>query len=80
MGKVFPEQAMNASGINRTDLVGVCAFLKRTGQASSGVDALRRLEEGEFNKHDIEEQMIRAYQKELPPKVVVLDEDDGYHD
>jgi|TARA_B110000503_G_scaffold11979_1_gene16144 hypothetical protein len=80
MGRVFPEQAMNASGINRTDLVGVCAFLKRTGQASSGVDALRRLEEGEFNKHDIEEQMIRAYQKELPPKVVVLDEDDGYHD
>jgi|TARA_B110000977_G_scaffold136577_1_gene173485 hypothetical protein len=69
MGRVFPERAMNASGINRTDLVGVCAFLKRTGQASSGVDALRRLEEGEFDKHDIEEQMIRAYQQESSDNV-----------
>jgi len=70
---------MDATGINRTNLVGVCTHLVRTKQASSAADALRRLEAGEFDKVDLEEQMIQYYQVEKP-KIVVLDEDDGYHD
>jgi len=62
MGRVFIEEAMDATGINRTDLVGVCAYLVRSKQASSAADALRRLESGEFNKNDLEEQIIRSYQ------------------
>ena len=78
MGRVFIEEAMSATGINRTDLVGVCTHLVRTKQASSAADALRRLEAGEFNKADLEEQMIEYYQTEKL-EVVVLDEDKEEH-
>ena len=81
MGRVFIEEAMDATGINRTKLVGVCTHLFRTKQASSAGDALRRLEAGEFDRLDLEEQMIEYYQIEKPkPEVVVLDEDEGDHD
>lgn len=62
MGRVFIEEAMIVTGINRTDLVGVCAYLVRSKQASSPADAIRRLEAGEFNKEDLEEQIIRSHQ------------------
>jgi len=62
MGRVFIEEAMDVTGINRTDLVGVCTHLVRTKQASSAADALRRLEAGEFDKADLQEQIIRSYQ------------------
>jgi glutamine synthetase len=81
LGRVFIEEAMDVTGINRTNLVGVCTHLIRTKQASSQSDALRRLEAGEFEKAVLEEQMIEYYQVEKPkPEVVVLDEDDGDHD
>ena len=73
-------QGMDATGINRTNLVGVCTHLVRTKQASGAADALRRLEAGEFDKVDLEEQMIEYYQVEKKPEIVLLDEDDGYHD
>jgi len=69
---------MDATGINRTNLVGVCTHLVRTKQASSAGDALRRLEAGEFDRLDLEEQMIEYYQIEKL-EVVVLDEDKEEH-
>ena len=41
MGKVFIEEAMLATGIDRSELVIVCTYLVRTKQASSAVDAIR---------------------------------------
>jgi hypothetical protein len=79
MGRVFIEEAMDATGINRTNLVGVCTHLVRSRQASSAADALRRLEAGEFDKENLEEEMITYYQVEKP-KSVTVEEDDGYHD
>ena len=79
MGKVFIEEAMDATGINRTNLVGVCTHLVRSRQASSAADALRRLEAGEFDKENLEEEMITYYQVEKPESVIV-EEDDGYQD
>ena len=70
MGKVFIEEAMDATGINRTNLVGVCTHLVRTKQASSAADALRRLEAGEFDKEQLEEQIIQSYQTKF-----IVDED-----
>ena len=64
MGRVFIEEAMDITGINRIDLVAVCAYLKRSGQAFSAADALRLLETGTIDKHDIEEQMISSLQVE----------------
>lgn len=80
MGRVFIEKAMHHTGINRTNLVGVLTHLIRSGQAKDQGDAIKRLESGEFDKHDLEEQMIRSYQTELPLTYKDVDEDDGYHD
>jgi hypothetical protein len=79
MGRVFIEEAMVATGINRTNLVGVCTHLVRSKQASSAADALRRLEAGEFDKQNLEEEMITYYQVEKP-EIIILDEDDGEYD
>ena len=75
MGRVFIEEAMDATGINRTNLVGVCAHLVRTRQATSAADALRRLENGEFDKAELEEQMIQYYQTEKTVEEPILTED-----
>jgi len=62
LGRVFIEEAMQKTGINRTDLVGVCTYLIRTKQASGQNDAVKRLESGEFNGVDFEELIIQSYQ------------------
>ena len=83
MGKVFVEEAMQRTGINRTNLVGVITYLIRTKQASGQGDAIKRLESGEFDDVDFDELIISSYQTVQPepePDIVVLDEDDGYHD
>jgi len=74
LGKVFVEEAMQKTGINRTNLVGVIAHLMRTKQASSQADALKRLESGEFDGVDLEEQMIVSYQT-VQPEVVEEEHD-----
>jgi hypothetical protein len=76
MGRVFIEEAMDTTGINRTDLVGVCAYLVRSKQASSAADALRKLELGEFDKHDLEEQIIQSYQIRQPKEDDIEDDID----
>ena len=86
MGRVFIEQAMQRTGINRTNLVGVITYLIRTKQASGQGDAIKRLESGEFDGVDFEELIISGYQTVKPEpeseekQILVLDEDDGYHD
>ena len=62
MGKVFVEKAMQTAGLNRTNLVGVLAYLIRTKQASGQNDDVKRLESGEFNGVDFEELIIQSYQ------------------
>jgi len=76
MGRVFIEEAMDITGINRIDLVAVCAYLKRSGQASSAADALRLLETGTIDKHDIEEQLIRSMQVEIEEEIVEVTTED----
>ena len=62
MGRVFIEEAMQVSGVNRTDLIGLLAFIKRSGRATSPADAIRRLEAGEFDVAELQELMIRQYE------------------
>ena len=69
MGRVFVEEAINATGIDRTNLVVVATYLVRTKQATSAIDAIRRLENGEFDKAELEEEMIRFFQHEKPNPV-----------
>ena len=76
MGRVFIEEAMETSGVNRTDLIGLLAFIKRSGRASSPADAIRRLEAGEFDVAELQELMIQQHQVKRPdPETGIMDED-----
>ena len=76
MGRVFIEEAMETSGVNRTDLIGLLAFIKRSGRASSPADAIRRLEAGEFDVAELQELMIQQHQvKRSDPETGIMDED-----
>ena len=66
MGRVFIEEAMETSGVNRTDLIGLLAFIKRSGRATSAADAIRRLEAGEFDVAELQERMIQQQQVNRP--------------
>ena len=76
MGRVFIEEAMQTSGVDRTDLIGLLAFIKRSGRASSPADAIRRLESGEFDVAELEELMIQQYETTRPnPETGMVDLD-----
>tara|TARA_B100000497_G_C7255994_1_gene182412 strand:+ start:128 stop:361 length:234 start_codon:yes stop_codon:yes gene_type:complete len=74
LGRVFIEEAMKRTGIDRTNLIGVIAYLIRTKQASGQGDALKRLESGQFDGVDFDEVLISSYQIEESVDVV-LDKD-----
>ena len=49
MGRIFIEETLVHTGINRNNLVVICTYLVRSGQAKTAADAIRKLEEGEFD-------------------------------
>tara|TARA_S200000501_G_C20709804_1_gene693469 strand:- start:44 stop:283 length:240 start_codon:yes stop_codon:yes gene_type:complete len=63
MGRVFIEETLNHTGINRNNLVVICTYLVRSGQAKTAADAIRKLEEGDFDGVNLEEEMIQAHRK-----------------
>ncbi len=69
MGKVFVEEALLKTGLGRVEMVGVIAYLIRTKRASGQADAIQRIEAGEFDHLDIQEEMIKSLQTELPETV-----------
>ena len=72
MGRVFIEEALIKTGIDRPNIIMVCTYLVRSKQAKDAADAIRKLEEGVFNKVDIEEEMSEAHRMAPDP---VFDED-----
>ena len=64
MGRVFIEEAMISSGVNRVDMVSLLAFIKRSGRAKAAVEAIRKLEDGEFDVAELRELMIQQYETE----------------
>jgi hypothetical protein len=69
LGKVFVEEALLKTGLGRVEMVGVIAYLIRTKRASGQADAIQRIEAGEFDHLDIQEEMIKSLQTELPETV-----------
>ena len=67
---------MQKTGIGRVELVGVIAYIIRSGRASGQADALKRIEAGEFDHIDIQEEMIKSLQVELPEENIVREEQD----
>ena len=64
MGRVFIEETMISSGVNRVDMISLLAFIKRSGRAKTAADAIRKLEDGEFDVAELQELMIRQYEIE----------------
>jgi hypothetical protein len=76
MGRVFIEETMINSGVNRVDMIGLLAFIKRSGRATSATDAIRRLEAGEFDVAELQELMIQQYETTRPnPETGMVDLD-----
>ena len=64
MGRVFIEETMISSGVNRVDMIGLLAFIKRSGRAKTAGEAIKKLENGEFDVAELRELMIRQYETE----------------
>ena len=67
----YVQEAIQRSGVNRTELTAVCAYLIRTKQASGQHDALEQLASGKINGAELMEQMIRSFQVELKEEEIV---------
>ena len=61
----YVQEAIQNSGINRTELTAVCAYMIRTKQAQGQHDAIEQLASGKINGAELMEQMIRSFQVEL---------------
>ena len=70
----YVQEAIQRSGVNRTELTAVCAYLIRTKQASGQHDALEQLASGKINGTELMEQMTRCFQVELKEEVTPEDE------
>jgi hypothetical protein len=69
----YVQEAIQNSGINRTDLVAACAYLIRTKQATGQHDAIEQLASGKYTAVDLHEQMIQSFQVELNQEDEILE-------
>jgi|TARA_B110000483_G_scaffold205589_1_gene249312 hypothetical protein len=67
----YVQEAIENSGINRTELVAACAYMIRTKLATSQHDAIKQLASGKVDSVELTEQMIRSFQVELEEEEIV---------
>ena len=67
----YVQEAIQNSGINRTDLVAACAYMIRTKQARSQHDAIEQLAAGKYDGIDLNETLIKSFQVELEEEEIV---------
>ena len=67
----YVQEAIQNSGVNRTELVAACAYMIRTKQARSQHDAIEQLASGKVNGAELTEQMIRSFQVEIEEEEIV---------
>ena len=72
----YVQEAIQRSGINRTELVAVCAYLIRTKQASGQIDAIEQLAAGKYDGIDLNETLIKSFQVELEEETVEVSPED----
>ena len=73
----YVQEAIQKSGVNRTELVSVCAYMIRTKQARSQHDAIEQLASGKINGVELMEQMVRSFQVELKEEEEEIVEPNG---
>ena len=69
----YVQEAIQNSGVNRTELVAACAYMIRTKQARSQHDAIEQLASGKINGAELQEQMIRSFQVELKEEEEIVE-------
>ena len=67
----YVQEAIQNSGINRTELTAVCAYMIRTKQARGQHDAIEQLASGKINGAELMDQIIRCYQVEIKEEEIV---------
>ena len=67
----YVQEAIQKSGVNRTELVSVCAYMIRTKQARSQHDAIEQLASGKVDGAKLTEQMICSFQVEVEEEEIV---------
>jgi fructosamine-3-kinase len=67
----YVQEAIQNSGINRTELTAACAYLIRSKQATGQHDAIEKLASGEINGADLLEQMTRSFQVEIEEEEII---------
>ena len=67
----YVQEAIQNSGINRTELVAACAYMIRTKQARSQHDAIEQLASGKVDGAKLTEQMICSFQVEVEEEEIV---------
>ena len=72
----YVQEAIENSGVNRTELVAACAYMIRTKQARSQHDAIEQLASGKINGAELTEQMIRSFQVEIEEEIVEVTPED----
>ena len=72
----YVQEAIENSGINRTELTSACAYLIRSKQATGQHDAIEQLASGKINGADLLEQMTRSFQVEIEEEEVQVDPED----
>ncbi len=72
----YVQEAIQRSGINRTELVAVCAYLIRTKQASGQHDAIKQLASGKYDGINLNEQLIKSFQVELEEEIAEVSPED----
>ena len=76
----YVQEAIQNSGINRTELTAVCAYMIRTKQARGQHDAIEQLASGKINGAELMEQMTRSFQVELKEEVAEVTPEDELRD
>ena len=69
----YVQEAIENSGINRTELTAACAYMIRTKQARSQHDAIEQLASGKINGAELTEQMIRSFQVEIEEEEEIVE-------
>ena len=72
----YVQEAIQNSGINRTELTAACAYMIRTKQATGQHDAIEQLASGKINGVELMEQMVRSFQVELKEEVAEVTPED----
>ena len=67
----YVQEAIQNSGINRTELTAALAYLIRSKQATGQHDAIEKLASGEINGADLLEQMTRSFQVEIEEEEII---------